>query len=189
MYRSQVSCSAFTFGLLFCTLQQFHTDIDPLPHQCKVTSIWRGWSSSGVFFLILSSTTDLMIQFQLCYTSNSTWNGIWTLVDHQTSRVSGRSVPLNRGKLTFTARINRPELVDFPGTGLSLSVTDCFWGRRRFTADPDLWPPRGGLNQTFPSWHAVNYLILFLEMLKKSCRLCNMNKLKKKKSWPLKLEV
>ena len=82
-WRDEVESRALPSHLapMFCTLQQFHTDIDPLACQCKVTSIWRGWSGSGFsfcFFEILSSTTDLMIQFQLCYTSNSTWNGNWT---------------------------------------------------------------------------------------------------------------
>lgn len=47
---SRVSCCAYALVLQFCALQQFHTDIDPLAHQCKVTSIWGGWSSSGFSF-------------------------------------------------------------------------------------------------------------------------------------------
>lgn len=94
------SCSAYAPVLLFCTLQQFHTDIDPLAHQCKVTSVWWGWSSSGFF----SSTTDLMTQFQLCYSSSSTWNSIWT---HSIiSAGSLCSVPLNWRNLTFTSCIH-----------------------------------------------------------------------------------
>lgn len=61
-----------------------------------------------------------MIQFQLCYTSDSTWNGNVNPVDHQAgvcvlSRSTGE-------KLTFTSCINWTKWLTGPATRWSLSV-------------------------------------------------------------------
>lgn len=61
-----------------------------------------------------------MIQFQLCYTSDSTWNGNVNSVDHQDgvcvlSRRTGE-------KLTFTSCINWMKWLTGPATRWSLSV-------------------------------------------------------------------
>lgn len=77
-------------------LQQF----DPPAHQCKVTSIW--WSSS--FFSLSSPSTILsgtnpVIRFLLCYTSNLTWNSVWS--QSMSSHWFLCSAPLKQGLFRF----------------------------------------------------------------------------------------
>lgn len=110
MYKVQ---SAFTFGLVFfvhCssfaqTLILLHTSVR-LHGEDEAALFCFLYYFLYINIYILSSTTELMIQVQLCYTSNSTWNCVWAPSIIRPGSLC--SVPLSWGKLTFTSCINWP---------------------------------------------------------------------------------
>lgn len=155
-----VHCSSFTQTLIL-----LHTSVRL--HQYGEDEAALGLKKKKK---IHSSTTDLMIQFQLCYTSNSTRNGIWAQ-----SIIGPRSVPLNWGKLTFTSCINWPSWSTSPGRRLSLSVTKrsqaaevflklnvsqlgVLQSTLTFDLPAEVWKRERSL------WHAVNYQITSLKL-------------------------
>lgn len=154
---SRVSCSAFTFGLLyFVHCSNFHTDIDPLAHQCKVTSIWQGCSGSGFKRRRKKSSAAQPIRwFSFSTAKHQTRLETVSELSHQT----GLSVfcPIELGKTNiYQFALTGPTgwLPLYPSP--SAPPPKCFWATRWMSFGSELCvlqsaptsdPPRGGLKE------------------------------------------